>query len=856
MGQATEYLITLCQRKGIRYVHPRGPRNSALWLVGEAGGEEEEKKQLAFVGPAGWQVGGQLREADLDEDSICFTNPYKVRPPDNQLGRLAELGIPLDLYEAQFWEELDEYKPTIIIAAGATALGLLCPHTIQRRTGTAPIGRWRASLLQSPRLGWPHYIIPMQHPAFILRNYEERDMAIFALRRAKEEFEFFLQSGTLQPLPERQLLVEPTFDDAFAFMMDCLNSPNPLLSVDIEMLRRRFPYTIALSPDPKLAMSMSFWEYSAEQCVRLWRVLDQLMRAKSIIGQNFSNFDACWLQHIGFRPNIEKHHDAMVRHHVLWPELSHKLQFMVMQYTREPYFKDEGKNWDLRRESKQKLMRYNCKDAATAIEIYLGQEEEFDERPELRRFYESYELPLSRKLHYVSKRGILTDVDKMKALRKYILIELAKACTEASKIVGVPVAPDKINSEKMGHGAINLNSPPQVRAMLKTQGLVLPVSRDTGRESTAADKLNKMYAECGDPILKHILRVRELNKIKGTYIDAKLLDNVMLTEYVVTGTVTGRRSSRSNFMRYGGNLQNQPKHSDLAKKYRECLIARPGKVFLECDQAQAEDWIVQGIITDSSGHRKGLDELLNHIDRHRRLASFIFGKPQSECGKGTSERFLGKKTRHAGNYDMRGPTMSQALAKEDFHLAPDICDAILEKFHSTEPEIRNVFHAHIETELLTKRRLVTPLGRSRDFFGMRPRHDNHKIFREAYAYIPQSTIGDNNGMALLYCEDNAPGLVIMDTHDALTLEVDDNVNAIMDGHRLLTEAFDRTLRFPRGLEINIPVEFEIGYNLKGMVECNNFTATGLESILGSLRQQREALIVTTGGVQLQSSPLH
>ena len=167
----------------------------------------------------------------------------------------------------------------------------------------------------------------------------------------------------------------------------------------------------------------------------------------------------------------------MVRHHVLWPELSHKLQFMVMQYTREPYFKDEGKNWDLRRESKRKLMVYNCKDAATTIEIYLGQEEEFDERPELRRFYESYELPLSRKLHYVSKRGVLTDVEKMKVLRKYILIERAKSCTEASKIVGVPVAPDKLTAEQIGHGAINLNSPPQVAAMLKTQGLILPRSR-------------------------------------------------------------------------------------------------------------------------------------------------------------------------------------------------------------------------------------------------------------------------------------------------------------------------------------------------------------------------------------------
>ena len=103
-------------------------------------------------------------------------------------------------------------------------------------------------------------------------------------------------------------------------------------------------------------------------------------------------------------------------------------------------------------------------------------------------------------------------------------------------------------------------------------------------------------------------------------------------------------------------MQNLPKQSKLGKEFRYCLVADLGKIFVSCDQAQAEDWVVSTIIAEMFAEtQRDSDELKAGVDRHKHLAMQIFQKPESECTKdcGTMYRYLGKKTRHAGNYGMK-----------------------------------------------------------------------------------------------------------------------------------------------------------------------------------------------------------
>lgn len=326
-----------------------------------------------------------------------------------------------------------------------------------------------------------------------------------------------------------------------------------------------------------------------------------------------------------------------------------------------------------------------------------------------------------------------------------------------------------------------------------------------------------------------------------------MVDSILYTSYGVANTVTGRRSARATIFTnekgesIGTNAQNLPKQSDLGKQFRECIIARPGRIFVSCDQVQAEDWIVSALIADNGGGTHGLDELKARVDRHKRLAMQIFKKPESECSKGTMLRYMGKKTRHAGNYGMQAPRMAAVLAGEGFAVNRQYCEVLLNEFHKAEPEIRGTFQAYVESELRKCRNLQTPIGRTRYFFGLRPGADNGKLFKEAFSYIPQSTVGDLTGLAILYCEQTSPGKVVMDTHDAATMEVEESVAGITEAMGLLKKAFDRKLTFPNGTEIQIPVEFEMGYDLKNQVEfnpkCPADLQTGLPIILHGLRQQ-------------------
>jgi DNA polymerase-1 len=450
----------------------------------------------------------------------------------------------------------------------------------------------------------------------------------------------------------------------------------------------------------------------------------------------------------------------------------------------------------------------------------------------LASFYNDYEMPLARALHFVEQRGIAVDMAELGRFKNKLDRELQLTLAEASKLIGRLAVGSTEDAKYAGIDCVNLASPLQLLKLLEARGLKVPKSRKTGSKSTGADVLEKLFAESGDDCLRQILKFRELSKLKGTYADCKLLNGILYCSYVVTGTVTGRRSSRQNFLKLGANRQNLPKHSTLGMEFRKCLCARPGKILISADQMSAEDWIVHGLIADVSGIRDGLDELLSGANRHVKLASFIFSKPESLCDKTTTEGsmmyFLGKKTRYAGSYGMAGFRMSTALAAEGYHYEPKFCDFLLEQFHKKEPQIKGVFQHYVETELRTNRMLRTPLGRERMFFGLRPLTRNDDIFRDGYAYIPQSTVGDNTGMAILFLERTCPGLVIADDHDALTIETDDTEEAIRSAGALIERSFDREIKFPNGLTLKIPIEFEIGYNLGEMKACRDSS-----SLIGS-----------------------
>jgi DNA polymerase I-like protein with 3'-5' exonuclease and polymerase domains len=475
-----------------------------------------------------------------------------------------------------------------------------------------------------------------------------------------------------------------------------------------------------------------------------------------------------------------------------------------------------------------------------------------------RDYYDLYEMPLARTFYEINRRGIYVNPVKLGALRDFVVKQLAVHCDNISKQCGKLVIAQAPKGAKPNPLVLNLSSGAQIIEQLKTFGLTPPRKRRANHswsDSTDEESLNELFAESGNPFLKELLRVRELNKLLGTYINVELSDNTLYGAFFVTGTVTGRRSCRENFLGLGSNLQNQPKHTDLAGRYRECLSSRPGKIFVKCDQVSAEDWLVQGIIADQSGDKEGFKELLQGVDRHAKLAAFIFNKPLDQCGKDTPDRFMGKKVRHAGNYDMEAFRFAAEMAKEGHVVSESFCHWLLERFHAANPGIKHVFHHYVQENLRVHRVLSTPFGYTRQFFGLRDYGDNKKLMKEGYAQIPQGTVGANTGMAILWLERYHPGHVVLDEHDAVTLEVPDTLDSVCDAVAWLGDAFDRVIRLPKGLEFKIPIEVELGYNLNEMktVKCGNLNRTGLTAIYHGLPRPQKAPSSITSGQPLPSS---
>ena len=152
--------------------------------------------------------------------------------------------------------------------------------------------------------------------------------------------------------------------------------------------------------------------------------------------------------------------------------------------------------------------------------------------------------------------------------------------------------------------------------------LRLPVIKRTpkGGRSTDADVLEALSDQHALP--KKILEYRELDKLKGTYIDA-------LPRYVhpETGRIhtrfdqavaaTGRLSSSDP------NLQNIPIRTEFGRSIRAAFVAPPGHVILSADYSQIELRVLAHLSQDP----ELVDAFTSGGDVHTRTAALMFDKP-------------------------------------------------------------------------------------------------------------------------------------------------------------------------------------------------------------------------------------
>lgn len=480
----------------------------------------------------------------------------------------------------------------------------------------------------------------------------------------------------------------------------------------------------------------------------------------------------------------------------------------------------------------------------------------------------AYEHNLARIYHAIDNRGLYMDTRKLKALNIYCTNQIGSLCGKITQNTGIPVYSGKASKPSDTPNCVNISYSPQLQTFLKNLGFTLPKVRKKDKEThefEMKDSANKLVLQkvLADPnlwpaslsldpamIVKSLLEIAGISKILGTYVKARLYNNTYFCNYSVTSTLTGRRGSKKHIFNLGNNAQNFPKHSELGNKFRDCINARKGRIFLFVDQVSAEDWPVQAL----SENHHALEEMRNGVNRHYRFASLIFSIPEADLRAGRARKdqssemhyYLGKKSRHANNYRMRPTTMSESLAAEGYSFGIDVCKTMLEKVNNADPLVAQVFHKYVENELFTRKFLKTPFGRERQFFGLRPNDKNWDIINEACAYIPQSVVGDNTGIAVTELDKRGCGdYIVHDGHDSLCQEVPDEFERIRQVLEETRNAFDRTITFHNGITINIPIEAEIGYDWNNTVKLSKPDEPSLRKAYDELRSKKEATNATT-----------
>ena len=142
-----------------------GDRNTALMIVGEAPGAEEDRQGEPFVGRAGQLLNSMLLALGFAREQVFITNILKCRPPDNRGPKAEEVAACADYLKRQ----ISLVEPKAILAVGRVAAqNLLGDQT--------PIGKMRGRTYQlvDEATSAEIPVIVTYHPAYLLRSPQEK----------------------------------------------------------------------------------------------------------------------------------------------------------------------------------------------------------------------------------------------------------------------------------------------------------------------------------------------------------------------------------------------------------------------------------------------------------------------------------------------------------------------------------------------------------------------------------------------------------------------------------------------------------------------------------------------------------
>lgn len=723
-----------------------------IMIVGDYPTMNEYNSGNTFSGPPGNLISSLCKPYNIDTRRIFKTHYFKVpisgySSPNKKIKEESVAKIQtIEDWDSILRSEIQAVNPNVILSLGELALRSL--------TGESGIKKWRGSILPlADRFSFPNIkVIPTHSP----REIWEQNDAPFVYCQWDCGKLLLVKDQVSQFIPDEIVWIARNHLELSNWWQRA--KYGDFLTLDIET-HHGFITCIGFSHDGKEAVSVPLLvgnRLDYHERGAIYSLIDTILRSPiPKVNQNIK-YDWSVLENYGFTIN-NIIGDTMLMAHTIYPELPKGLDFLNSIYTELPYYKDEGRKFNPRLHSVDRLLKYNARDALCTHQIWTKQIEDAKTIGVL-DFYHKNVHPAFFIYKKMDQLGIQVDeTQRQKLLEKY-----------TPQLFDLKVQINLVAEEK-----ININSPTQVAHFVYD---ILKCPKETHKTdagdiklSTGEDILEELYvnkiSDIGrKTLLKQLIIARKLSRILQFLKAPISADGRMRTSYKLHGTETGRTSAGKSLEPHysiengvitvgecGGSFQTIPKRGiefgseRIGGDLRSIYIPRPGYCFIEGDQAGAEDRVVCVLAEDWDGlailNKK---EFLKNSyglkdDRHTLTACLITGKPFEKITPDDRQE-RGKKPRHAGNYNIGSKTLALFT-----HLSQIECKHLLDTFHSTNPKIRGIFQARIREQINNTRFLVSPHGRRRDFFG----RITEDTFKQAFANIPQATVSDHNKFTIL-----------------------------------------------------------------------------------------------------------
>lgn len=563
-----------------------GPIDAPVVVVGESWGLEELAEERPFVGQSGQELNRMLSEAQLNRDEIFCTNVINKKPPRNELGRLFipyEKGLPShrglnptsDLMPefARLRDQLTRFPRSVIIAAGNWSLWALTDitgigskthdghGTVKEPTG---ITSWRSSQIYSDTLHVRTRVLPVVHPAAILREWKWRQTTVQDLRRVHNAHDWRPSNIDIR-IPKSVEEIEEWFAPILARA-----SKEPVrLANDIETYKKLitvvgFGYGEYSPKGSALTIPLvrangphdlsSWWDQDSE--VRIIKLCRKVLTHPNILleGQNYLYDTQYFIRWFGIQPRCD--FDTMLAQHLLFPGTPKGLDFLSSLYCHyHRYWKDDGKDWNISGDQTQHLL-YNGEDCLRTSECatvlrelikYFGMEELWEIEKK------KAEMALRMML-----KGIRIDLGHREQLRQLIFREQVRVQNRLSGLIPSEIIPRPKSSKVPWYA-----SPKQQKVLFyDVLGLTPQTHRKTGKATINDEALNVLEEEHPElsTIFSHLKAERSIGVFRENFLDAEVdADGHMRSSFNVGGTETFRWSSSANVFGSGTNLQNIPK---------------------------------------------------------------------------------------------------------------------------------------------------------------------------------------------------------------------------------------------------------------------------------------------------------